>query len=1521
MILLLRGQVRARTRHLEQANEALRESEMRYQLISTVASDYMFSTRLDAEGKLALNWVAGAFEAITGYTFEEYVAHGGWRAALHPDDLAVDDRDMEKLRANQPVITEIRTLTKSGKTVWVRVYAHPVLDAERKELIGIYGAVQDITERKRAEEILEASERRLSLIFDTVGDVIFLLSVEPEDCFRFASVNPAFLALTGLRHEQVIGKRIEEVLPETAHALAISKYKQAIRENRTVRWEEASAYPTGTLYGAVAVTPARNAAGVCTHLIGSVHDITEIRRAEEQVRKLNAELSQRVAERTEELKIALEKAQEADRLKSAFLATMSHELRTPLNSIIGFTGVLLQELAGPLNDEQDKQLAMIQVSAHHLLALINDVLDISKIEAGQIEIVKQPFDMRLVIEEALRTTSPLAAKKGLSLVAAIAPEVGSMVSDRRRVEQILLNLVNNAIKFTERGEVRVECRIQDGWLDTRVRDTGIGIKPEDMDKLFQPFRQIDTGLTRRHEGTGLGLSICQKLVQLLGGKIGVESEWGKGSTFTFTLPLREDGAMKKILVIEDNEQNLYLATFILEKWLRGRPGARRARGHRAGRPGPSRADPPGYPVAGAGWLRRRAGTAQEPIPSQCAPCGRHLLRHGRRPGTGLGSRLHGLYRETDQPRNIHRRDHTVSMGLERGYAMTTALIVDDHEQNLYLLQTLLEGYGYTVVQARNGSEALELARHNPPNIVISDILMPVMDGFALCREWKKDERLQNIPFVFYTATYTDPKDEDLGLSLGAARFIIKPTEPEAFVVILRQVIQEHATGGLVAPRQPVEEEAVYYRLYNEALVRKLEDKMLELEKVNRALEQDIAERKRAEEALRASEERYRSLFENSDDAILLTAPDGRILAANPAACRIVGRTETEICQTGRAGVVDPTDPRLPIALEERERTGRFRGELTCLRSDGQPFPGEVTSVMFQGEDRQPRTSMIIRDITERKRAEKALEESEARYRNLVEEASIGIVVTVGFTVVFCNQKEIQLFGYKAPSDMQGHAISEFVKQEDLQELAVLGESIGSGKSMESLITFQGIRPDGRELVIEARAIPFSYEGNEALLSFHSDITERKRAEEELARRAEQLELLYDAGLALNSVLDPLAQLEVMFNIAIKTLHADRAEFFRYEAARDELRFELGIGYSEAVQAALRDTRFRMGDERGVVGRVGQNRTPLYQPDVATAPGWVVLDPEIRSGLWVPVEHEGQLRGVLGVLSARADAFTPQDEQLLVLFANQVAIALENARLFEETRRRLDELAVVSHVALIGAAGRPFDETVARATDSLIELWPDVNVSFLFVDEADQSLRLHPSARGVSPEIIASLRIPLNQGITGWVARERQPVRVGDVTADPRYAIAVGVPGAGSEMAAPLVAGERVIGVVNVESPRLNAFSGDDLRLLTTLAGQLATIFEKARLDAALEEERALLARRVEERTAELNIANAELRQAARAKDEFLASMSHELRTPLNAILGISEALQEQVFGPLNEKQLRYRAHHRGEWPALACAHQ
>ena len=231
-----------------------------------------------------------------------------------------------------------------------------------------------------------------------------------------------------------------------------------------------------------------------------------------------------------------EKAQDADRLKSAFLASMSHELRTPLNSIIGFTGILLQGLVGSLNEEQNKQLKMVQGSATHLLELINDVLDISKIEAGQLVTTEEEFDLKESIEKVIKIVSPLAEKKDLKLSGEIDPVIGLIVSDRRRVEQILLNLINNAIKFTEKGEVRIICRIRGRCIETSVIDTGIGIKEEDLKYLFKPFQQVNTGLSRQYEGTGLGLAICKRLVEKLGGVIGVKSEWGKGSTFRFTLP-------------------------------------------------------------------------------------------------------------------------------------------------------------------------------------------------------------------------------------------------------------------------------------------------------------------------------------------------------------------------------------------------------------------------------------------------------------------------------------------------------------------------------------------------------------------------------------------------------------------------------------------------------------------------------------------------------------------------------------------------------------------------------------------------------------------------------------------------------------------------------------------------------------------------------------------------------------------------------------------------------------------------
>ncbi len=267
----------------------------------------------------------------------------------------------------------------------------------------------------------------------------------------------------------------------------------------------------------------RDVSGAPLRMVGTVMDISERKHMEEALIR------------------AKEAAEEADRIKSAFLATMSHELRTPLNAIIGFTGILLQGLAGPLNEEQHKQLIMVQNSARHLLALINDVLDISKIEAGQLNLSFTSFEVRPSIEKMVALVSPLAEKKGIGLNLDVADNVETATTDQRRLEQVILNLLNNAVKFTEKGHVCISCRREDEHYILSVADTGIGIREEEIPGLFQPFHQIDTGLSRKHEGTGLGLSICKRLLNLMGGEISVESQWGQGSVFTMRFP-REKGA-------------------------------------------------------------------------------------------------------------------------------------------------------------------------------------------------------------------------------------------------------------------------------------------------------------------------------------------------------------------------------------------------------------------------------------------------------------------------------------------------------------------------------------------------------------------------------------------------------------------------------------------------------------------------------------------------------------------------------------------------------------------------------------------------------------------------------------------------------------------------------------------------------------------------------------------------------------------------------------------------------------------
>jgi len=271
-------------------------------------------------------------------------------------------------------------------------------------------------------------------------------------------------------------------------------------------------------------------------MLGIGIDISARRRAETALRETLDNLEIKVAERTRDLAAANERLQELDQLKSEFLATMSHELRTPLNSIIGFTGILRQELPGALNDEQKKQLGMVQSSARHLLGLINDLLDLSRIESRKMELFVEEFAVSDLINEIAQTLAPQVEQKQLRLETSIDQPGLRMRTDRKKCFQILLNLANNAVKFTDTGRVTLRVSTDATDVTFQVQDTGIGIKPENLTHLFEAFRQVDGSARRVYEGTGLGLYLSKQLASMLGGSISVESEIGSGSRFTLTLP-------------------------------------------------------------------------------------------------------------------------------------------------------------------------------------------------------------------------------------------------------------------------------------------------------------------------------------------------------------------------------------------------------------------------------------------------------------------------------------------------------------------------------------------------------------------------------------------------------------------------------------------------------------------------------------------------------------------------------------------------------------------------------------------------------------------------------------------------------------------------------------------------------------------------------------------------------------------------------------------------------------------------
>ncbi|MCX6012703.1 MAG: PAS domain S-box protein [Chloroflexi bacterium] len=523
--------VELRTAELHKANNALLEEINERKMVEKALheSEKNFRNSLDnsplgmaisheIEGFLYVN---KALLDIWGYSSLEELNAVPFKKRYTEKSCEVLRNWINRRDRHEPVTDdlEVRIITKSGEIRDLHIFRREILWNGKSQSIVIY---HDITERKMASEQLRNSAMLWQSTFDAISDAICLLDIDN----RILRCNKSMIDITGKPEEEIQGKSCWKVVhgSEThVKDCPFDRMKHTLQKETTVieqdsRYLEVVAFPQFD---------------ESEKLMGGVHiisDITERKLAEKEIENKNDQLLQK----TKELENANIHLQDVDRLKSIFLASMSHELRTPLNSIIGFTGILLQGLVGELNEEQKRQLNIVQGSSTHLLSLINDVLDLSKLEAGKIELTLEEFSFDSLIKEVLDIFIPMINMKRLNLANSY-PKGIKLHSDQRRIKQVLINLLSNAVKFTDKGSITVKAELKDGYLEIGVKDTGIGISKENINRLFQPFQQVDIALTKKHEGTGLGLYLSKKLANFMGGDITVKSEFGKGSEFVYTI--------------------------------------------------------------------------------------------------------------------------------------------------------------------------------------------------------------------------------------------------------------------------------------------------------------------------------------------------------------------------------------------------------------------------------------------------------------------------------------------------------------------------------------------------------------------------------------------------------------------------------------------------------------------------------------------------------------------------------------------------------------------------------------------------------------------------------------------------------------------------------------------------------------------------------------------------------------------------------------------------------------------------